>query len=318
MSFIFKDIGIEITGFLKNGIFESNCFKFSNLSFDSIKEVIYNNISSAFDFDDQRYYLEKNIVCYVNKRYPIEAYLYSFQYINNGKKRINLLSPQIIGKNYKRRVEKGEIFGIIPYKPDDSFKFLTYYLMEEDIFCEPYIYECKSYPFCIIDSNSFNNSIPLRNISRSYSISYTKNEYGNISPISKNQKILLIKVKSGGYLHDITIYTNENNIIPSPIYKHYKYLRKGNNDNLICSLDSIAQKGFNGEIQVFLSLEILSGSAKVSIDSPKSSLINTIEYENKYTYILRYAKKGKRSMLKIKATKNTAYKFIIVIEMFII
>ena len=62
--------------------------------------------------------------------------------------------------------------------------------MDAESINEPYIYECKSYPFCTIDSNTFNNSIPLRNISGSYSISYTNDEYGNISPIGKIQKIL--------------------------------------------------------------------------------------------------------------------------------
>ena len=306
---IFKDIGIDITAFFIKDIFESNCFKFSKVSEDSIKEVEYDIGLSIFDNKEYDYKNNYTLVCYyINGKYIFEEYLYSLQYINNGKRRINLLSPQIIGKNYIRKVEKGEIIGLIPFKPDASFKFLTYYLMDAESISEPYIYECKSYPFCTIDSNTFNNSIPLRNISGSYSISYTNDEYGNISPIGKIQKILLIKIKSSGYLNDINIYTNENNIIPFQTNKHYKYLRKGNNENIICSFDSILKK--NKEMYIFLSLEILSGSAKVNLDTPKSSLIGAIENENKYTYIFRYVRKGKRSILRINADKNTAYKFI--------
>ena len=308
---IFKDIGIEITGFFKKGLFEKNCFKFPNISDDSIKEVDH-------DIDlpicsDKEYDFTNNfkLVCYkLNKRYSIEEYLYSLQYINNGKKRTNILSPQIIGKNYIRRVEKGEIIGLIPFKPDASFKFLSYYFLDSKGISESYIYECKTYPFCTINSSIFKNSIQLRNISGSYSISFTNDEYGNISPNSKYQKILLIKAKSRGYLKDITIYTNENNIIPLPMCYHYKYLRKDNNENLMIML----YKEIDGDINVFLCLEILSGSATVSLDTPKSNFIEAIEYENKYSYIFRYVIKGKRSILKIKANKNTAYKFFVNME----
>ena len=313
---IFKDIGIEITGFFKKGLFEKNCFKFSNISDDSIKEVDY-DIGLPI-CDDKRYDSSNNfkLVCYyLNKQYIIEEYLYSLQYINNGKKRTNLLSPQIIGKNYVRRVEKGEIIGLIPFKPDASFKFLSYYFLDSKGISESYIYECKSYPFCTIDSSSFKNSIQLRNIYESYSISFTNDEYGNISPISKYQKILLIKAKSRGYLKDITIYTNENNIMPSPMCYHYKYLRKDNNENLMSFLDLILNKEVEEDINVFLSLEILSGSATVSLDTPQSSLKEAIEYENKYSYIFKYAREGKRNILKIKANKNTAYKFIMNVEL---
>jgi len=284
---------------------------------DSIKEVDY-DIGLPI-CDDISYDFTNNfkLVCYkLNKKYTIEEYLYSLQYINNGKKRTNLLSPQIIGKNYPRRVIKGEIIGLIPFKPDASFKFLSYYFLDSKGISESYIYECKSYPFCTIDSNSFKNSIQLRNISGSYSISFTNDEYGNISPIGKYQKILLIKAKSSGYLHDITIYTNGNNIIPFIMCNHYKYLRKDNNEDLMVYFDLILNKEVEEDMNVFLSLEILSGSATISLESPKSSFIEVIENENKYSYIFRYVRKGKRSMLKIKANKNTAYKFFLNIDLF--
>ena len=312
---IFKDIGIEITGFFKKGLFEKNCFKFSNISSDSIKEVDYD---IGLPICNDLYYDSTNnfkLVCYkLNKKYTIDEYLYSLQYINNGKKRTNLLSPQIIGKNYVRRVEEGEIIGLIPFKLDASFKFLSYYFLDLKGISESYIYECKSYPFCTIDSSSFKNSIQLRNISGSYSISYTNDEYGNISPIGKYQKILLIKIKSSGYLYDITIYTNGNNIIPFVMCNHYKYLRKENNENLMIYFDLILNKAVEEDMNVFVSLEILSGSAKVSLDSPKSSFIEVIENENKHSYIFSYVRKGKRSMLKIKANKNTVYKFFLNID----
>lgn len=67
------------------------------------------------------------IVCYhFNKYLRFDEYLFSLQYINNGKKNISLLSPQILGKDYLRTLGKGDIIGLIPFKPDISFKFMTY------------------------------------------------------------------------------------------------------------------------------------------------------------------------------------------------
>ncbi len=51
--------------------------------------------------------------------------------------------------------EKGDIIGLVPFKPDISFKFMTFYLLDLLSSCEPYIYECISYPFCTFDSKQF-------------------------------------------------------------------------------------------------------------------------------------------------------------------
>ena len=210
-------------------------------------------------------------------------------------------------------MDKGDIIGLIPFKPDDTFKFMTYYLKDLLGIFEPYIYECISYPFCIIDSSSFNKSIPLRNISGSYSISYTKNEYGNISPIGKIQKILLIKTILDGYLEPVSMYTNENKIKLSPFIKYNNYLRKNNYDNLLMPDFSHVRKLFD-EFYNYLSLEIISGDASISFETPNLSLLEVIKNKNKYSYIFRTFQKS-NSLLKIKANKNTAYSIILDIEL---
>ena len=147
---IFKDIGTEITGFYKKDVFNFNCFKFSNISRNSLNDFIYD-----FYYPNIQYYSIENqinnynLVCYnVLQQITNEDALFSIQFINNGKKKISLLSPQILGRDYLRIVEKGDIIGLIPFKPDDTFKFMTYYLMDLPGTSESYIYECNSYPFC--------------------------------------------------------------------------------------------------------------------------------------------------------------------------
>ncbi len=153
--------------------------------------------------------------------------------------------------------------------------------------------------FVHLIQSSFNKSIPLKNISLSYSISYTKSEYGDISPIDKIQKILLIKSISDYFFLCVNMYTNENIIMPLPLIVFNKYLRKNNDENILI-YDPYFIKSDLDEYYNFLSLEIISGEAIVNFESPKSSLLEVIENKNKYSYIFRKFKASK-ILLKIKA-----------------
>ena len=194
---IFNDLGTEITGFFKENIFEKNCFKFIDANNNSFNQFIYdfemeNSLDKCMINDNKNY----TLVCLnFNKKYKYNRYLYSLQYIRNNNNKNNrfnyLVSPLIIGKNYKISLNKKEIIGLIPTKPDIDFNFLTYHA--NDLFgtCNFTIYECSNYPFCNLDNLSKEKK---KNIYEdgSYSISYNKTEYNNITPISKTQKVLLI------------------------------------------------------------------------------------------------------------------------------
>ncbi len=104
------------------------------------------------------------------------------------------------------------------------------------------------------------------------------------------------------------MYTNENKIMPFIKYKHNKYLRKNNDDNILIYNSILIRMDDPDEYYIFLSLEIISGDATITFETPKSSLLEVIENKNKYSYIFRYSQKSK-NLLKIKANKNTAYSF---------
>jgi len=190
---IFKNLGTEITGFFKENIFEKNCFKFIDSNDNSFNQFIYDfeikNYIENYEFNYFNYY---TLVCLnFNKTYKYDEYLYSLQYVRNVRRdRLNyLISPLIIGKNYKISLNIGETIGLIPTNPDIDFNFLTYHANGILGECNFSVYECSSYPFCdsfILKQKNFKYN------DGSYSISYTKNEYNN-TPISLNQKVLLIK-----------------------------------------------------------------------------------------------------------------------------
>jgi hypothetical protein len=64
----------------------------------------------------------------------------------------------------------------------------------------------------------------------------------------------------------------------------------------------------------YLNLEIISGDASISFDTPNESLLEVIKNKNKYSYIFKIFPKS-NSLLKIKANKNTAYRIILDIEL---
>ena len=309
---IIFDLGTEITGFFKEKIFETNCFRFYGANNDSFNQFIY-------DFDMGNSLIEKNfindknctLVCLnFNKKYRYEEYLYSLQYV---RKEINnrikyLVSPLIIGKNYKITLNEGETIGLIPTKPDIDFNFITYHANSLLDTCNYAVLECSNYPLCNFISLNQNS---LKYNDGSYSISYTKNEYNNITPISQNQKILLINSISNNLIN-VNFYTNKNKIFIFPQFTFYNYLRKNNEDNLLIN-PPYNKDTLPDSPNIYLSLEILTGNAIINFETPKSSYLETIQNNTKKSFIFRFIQKNE-NLLKIKANKNTVYSIIYLLE----
>jgi len=309
---IFKNLGTEITGFFKENIFEKNCFKFIGSNDNSFNQFIYDfeikNYIENYEFNYFNYY---TLVCLnFNKTYKYDEYLYSLQYVRNVRRdRLNyLVSPLIIGKNYKISLNIGETIGLIPTNPDIDFNFLTYHANGILGECNYSVYECSSYPFCdsfILKQKNFKYN------DGSYSISYTKNEYNN-TPISLNQKVLLIKSMNFNNIIIVNFYSDKNKIFISPQITFYNYLRKNNEDNLLINLP------YNeGEVPdspyAYLSFEILSGDASINFGAPKSSYLEAIQNNTKKSFKFRLIQKNE-NLLKIKANKNSVYSIIYILE----
>ena len=314
---IIRDLGTEITGFFKENIFEKNCFKFINANNNSFIQFIYDfeieNSLDQYNITEDKYY---TLVCLnFNKKFKLNKYLYTLQYVrnNNENNRLNyLISPLILGKNYKILLNKKETIGLIPNKPDIDFNFLTYHA--KDLFgaCRFTIYECSNYPFCNLDNLSKEKTKIIFE-DGSYSISYNKTEYNNITPISKTQKVLLINdAYSENNLINVNFYTNKNKIFIFPQIKFYNYLGKNNEDNLLINLP-YNNKELPDSPYAYLSLEIISGNASIDFQTPESSFLETMQNNNKKSFIFRFIQKNE-NLLKIKANKNTVYSIIYILE----
>ena len=310
----FYNLGIEITGFFKKDILETNCFKFNNANYYSFNQIIY-DFEIENSLDENKLENEGNyfsyICLYYNKKYNYDEYLYSLLYSKSHYFSSNyLFSPLMIGKNYKISIKKGDVIGFIPRKPDKDYNYITYHV--KDLLgrstSTSYIIECDKYPFCYVNKIYNPNWIGKEE----FSISYSKNEYNNISPISKSQKILCIEGISSNNLINVNFYTNKNKIFIPPQYKFYKYLRTNNEDNLLINIPYNSSNLPDSPL-AFLSLEILSGSVNINFETPKSSYLETIQDNNKKSFIFRLLQKNE-NLLKIKANKNSYYSIVYILE----
>lgn len=198
---IFNNSGIELTGFLKKNSINTICYKFpKNKSINkTIPLIKYVHQSIVYLYENRtnpNYILD----CYSlpeNSQY--EELFYSVHFMKDNKiddLGNNNFPPQVLGIRHKRYVEIGQSIGIIPMKSDDNFKFLTYSIISNDKRINLYMLTCNTYPLCSIDPKKVINKKYIHNYGAA-SITYTKEELSkNMSPISKNQEILLIECEN--------------------------------------------------------------------------------------------------------------------------
>lgn len=89
------------------------------------------------------------------------------------------------------------------------------------------------------------------------------------------------------------MYTNKYKIMPFPKIKRIKYLKKNNDVNILIYNPKFNKIYEPDEYYIFLSLEIISGDATITFETPKSSLLRVIEIKINipiYLDILKNAK----------------------------
>ena len=259
---IFTNNGIELTGFLKKNSLDKICYKFSkNTSIYETLTLAQYDHQFIINFDEDNSSQNYVLDCYsLPDKAPYDELFYSIHFMKNTKydgQGMNKYSPQVLGINYERYIEEGQSIGIIPMKPDDNFKFLTYYININDKRVNLYMYICNTYPLCSTDSKQIKNKKSIRNYG-SASITYSKEELPkNLSPISKNQEIILIECEDDKEdktecIIDLNIYTNKEKILLMQYFLSLGYVRKDNEDNYYIDTK-------NEAIAIYLNIEILQG-----------------------------------------------------------
>ena len=218
----------------------------------------------------------------------------------------NKYSPLLNGIYNLKIIEEGTSIGLIPMKPEDDFKFLTYEIFPHDGNISVSIYTCENYPLCHINDKILEKSEKIKDY-QSYYYVYNKKEWGNeINPISKKQNMLIISCKKGvdfpqvdgdfcfSYINmktDKAIINNTDFVKEVPPYR--RFIRKGNEDLYFL-------KG-NKEKDIYLNIETFTGNINIEI-SPDD--YKKYECGNKLLYIIP---QNKDISLKIEGLANSVY-----------
>ena len=290
--------GMEFTGYLRDKerlyIEKKDLKPLKNYYIFENKGIDYVDIANFFGLELK------------NSEY--EDAFYSFQYINNTKyenKGNNIYYPQLDGIYNFKTIEEGTSIGIIPMKPNDNFTYLTYEVLPKNGEIEVSIFNCNNYPLCNI--NEATKDPEIISSYKSFHISYSKYEYSeDISPISQNQKMLLINCKKGIKRNNniknicsayINMRTDNKEInITNFIKENQPFTRFIRKDNT----DKYSFKGTNNPI--YLYIETFSGEINVEI-SPEDDY-KKVEIDNKKLYTIP---ENKNISVTIKGEENSVY-----------
>ena len=288
--------GEEITGFIKDGL--NNCFEVSNTK---------NHLGYYYDFNNQikkdEFSFENNIYFFISKEN--ESYYYTFQHLNTTEydgQGNNKYSPLLDGIYYLKKIEKNTVIGLIPMKPENTFNYLTYEVFPLMGDMRVFIYECKNYPLCPTNLQTIENSQEIKGFQTFYK-KFTKDEWKNISPISKQQKMLLINCHNGineenTCVSIINMKTDLKYVNNTDFFREFpparKFLLKNDKDKYF-------SKG--NKNKKLLYIELFSGDIEVKIEPE----VYPEEMTKKSGYYLYSISENKDINITITAKENAVY-----------
>ena len=288
--------GIELTNYLEPEYSIKYMFpkdSYNNIDFYEIN----NNYDIMFSEDTFSEYKTEIIEAKDQELFYSYQFIKETQYNNQGN---NKYSPQLLGVYYQRTIKSGTTIGLIPMKPENDYKSLIY---EVNQFANEQIkigiYSCNNYPLCHINKDSIDKSINIENYNTYYYYEISKNELGqNFSPISKNQKMLLITCEKG-FHNDLCgvnvnmrtdktlFYINEYNRINPPLFT---FIGKDNENKFL----------FSGENKkIFLNVQILSGKVEIKSNITYKNVTKNIQ--------LLYSNEKSKFDVTIKALEDSVY-----------
>ena len=261
--------GFEVSGYLDD--------TFEKFSYGHNKT--FNNLGLPYslnnNFNKIKYVknVENNENYYVEQISAEEKSFFSFQFINSTKydgEGNNKYMPQLLGVYYPRLIEEGTIIGLIPVSPGENFTFLTYLTLPIKGEIEVSIFECNNYPLCQTDDSNNSSFKKVHEGYKSYYAFFNNKEYGDISPVTKKQKMLMIKCIKGtniGQLKNVckiislmktekeSIFYNKINLYNPSLYNFIKKNEK---------IHYLIQKTNK---LIYLNIEIITGNIEISINT---------------------------------------------------
>ena len=304
---VLKYNGIEIFGYIKSN-------EIIRLQLNEYRD----NLESSYDLDNKPGLSDKisynDYYCYAELNGKDNFFSYKFLEQNNcDGQGNNKHSPQLLGVNNLKLIEKGGIAGFIPMILEENFNFFTYDIINLEIGQEisAFIYKCENYPLCTIDNNILEKSEKMVNYKTGYSYILSKDEWKmGKNPINKKQNMLLIKCEKT-LSHEnkccfIFSMKTDNTIInlfndkfeENPIYK---YIRKNNENKYLLK---------TGTRLIGLNIITFSGSIEISINLNKNYQVYENNNQKLYIFLKKegtYSETTEDYIITIKGKENSIY-----------
>jgi len=282
------EINFPVLGFFKKGELDEIHFeKFDKNNF----VVLYDQESSVYPV------INSNNKIKLDEKYG-EEYFYSFEVKKEGTDNLYQISPIVHGVMHEIKFEKKRTLGLIPMTPEDNFDYLTYYVKEVEGKFKASILSCDNYPLCKPDTKK---EAPLLFYDSS-SFTFKKDNYKDISAISKKQNILILRCENeSGCRVYVNMYTNKNKVTLNPNVTLFKNIKENTEENFIISLINADLPDNSKKYVSSLNIEKLSGEIDVKVDD-----LTSLNHENKMLFEKSLGVKDILN-IKIKATKNSTY-----------
>jgi len=258
-------------GFLKKGLIEENCYQVNSIQQNYILkglddnniEIPYENIMKSYHF-----YICIKIPKQINELF---YYFQNFDVNINSYNYINYMHNRLItGFNYHNMLHGELIVGYIPVQVEENYNFLAFSIFSSEEKSKAYIINCDNYPLCPMKEEiQKGNYIQIQRQLSNFYYSFSKEEIdSNISPINKVKKVLVFTCNETGY-NDycdiyVNIYTDKTIIMPLKNPIQYKFISRGNEDNLLIKSYVFYQYRF--PIIPFIAIEKISGNFNIIYD----------------------------------------------------
>ena len=213
---VIQSNGYQLTGFLKSGTLNNECYKISELNIDYNKAAfivglfynkegkIYfkdkdlNDVSEEPEVTTKGYYTynynlqnnERKYICITFSDEEMDTLPYTLQFIQPAKKYglSNLFAPQANGNIYPRILEKGSYALFNGINLNSESEEIIYNMMAKEGLPTMYIYKCENYPFC-----EFNENYPGMTKINEINLMSSWHNRDKTSPIDAYQYVMFVK-----------------------------------------------------------------------------------------------------------------------------
>ena len=284
---ILKPYQNPITGFLKRGILENECYSIDDESPSYIVGVFYNQIAEI-SFKDENYkdisnskeLIKKGYYTYLHgnesknikyicvgmpntNEYNLDYLAYSLQITKSESQNVIPTPPLLSGNIHPKILKRGTYAYFSVGYLNSNYDEIVYNMIATEGSPKMYIYKCTNYPLCEINFKNNQNLISINELNR---MSLWLNKEKILSPIDPEQYVMVVKCEEFGRSDSdvcqfqVSMYGNKDDVNLIEGQQFSQYLLKGKNSRF-----AIDFSGDKSVTKVFIDIFVISGDVDINL-----------------------------------------------------